>query len=227
MIAATRRQRAHLLSGLVLAALAACRGGAPEAAPPPPPSSPPTPAPSIAGDRGLLYKSGDVALRVVWRADSDARGLVVDFAPTRTAAIADADRLLDMDLVYAAVDAPAAALAERIDGAASLIDEKPIDDLPRFERGEPSRVTPTIFLLDGRRDPDALERLRNAPPRRVSAAVVLTDAEATCREGGARSSAGALTILALCAPLDDAAWAELRALVDAAEASLSGPRAVG
>lgn len=206
---------------LAVAALLACRPADVDTGSPGPP--PPEPSPldeamrSVVADRGVTHGTRRVNVTTLWRSDVTPRGvmLVVPADTTPPAALADlAQKTLDANFNFAFVFPASAPLAERIDVAAGLANDKSLGARQWYERRDARRPTLTVLWLVGPDADAALAALRDRPPFMVPAAIVTTRAGAP-RRSELPGDRGTLRVLELPVPhgLDAAAWAEAMSFI--------------
>lgn len=207
----------------VLGALLACRTGSVDTSSPGPPAPEPSPLDSamrsVVADRGVVHGTRDVNVKTLWRSDVTPRGviLLVPAADVRPDVLDDlSQRTLDANFNVALVSPASEPLAERIDVAAGLANDKSLGARQWYERGDPRQPTLTVLWLVTPDAAEALAALRDRPPFMVAAAIVTTRGGAPQRSD-LPGDPGPLRALELPVPrgLDDAAWSEaLRFIAD-------------
>lgn len=219
--------------GLLACAARPLASGQPSVETPASPSVTPAARPSIVADRGVAVGTQGVWVIAAWRADVDARGvLVVLPRPGASAAelAALANRSLDVGFNHAHVEATERPLALQIKVASILAADKMLGHRQRLEQGRTQRPGITALWLDDHGPGRALNLLRAALPHGVHAAIVVTREGPPRRRMLLRAAASALHVLEIAAPagvpVDDATWAEVSRFLDEVEAERLRARAM-
>lgn len=183
-----------------------------------------TERPAIAADRGVVYGSDEVRIRASWRSDVDPRGAVIVFSGDASESAIIANRVLDAGFNVAVVESASRSIAHRLEVAATITNDKSLSQRQRLEQGRPRQPAVNVFWLDASEGEGVIDLLRAQPPFRVHAAVVLTREGPPRRLAFASESAGEIRVLAVPAPLDDAAWMEILRFVEDVVQDLLGER---
>lgn len=170
----------------------------------PAPARAPGDAPTIVADRGVSHGTRGVWVETLWRSEVDPRGVIVVFSP-RDAAYADlANRVLAEGFNHSFVESTDAPLAARVEFAATIANDKMLGGRQWLERAELRQPTITVLWFDAGEREAARTLLREHPPFRVAAAILVGGAGLSRRDAIALAGGGAIRVLE--APRTTAPW---------------------
>lgn len=184
------------------------------------PARAPGDTPTIVADRGVSHGTRGVRVETRWRSEVDPRGVIVVFSP-RDATYADlANRVLAEGFNHSFVESTNAPLAARVEFAATIANDKSLGGRQWLERAELRQPTITVLWFDAGEREAARTLLREHPPFRVAAAILVGGTGLSSRDAIALEGGGEIRVLEAQGPVNDALWAEVREFLAEVERDL-------